>query len=38
MTELDKAAAGLLYDANYDPNVFEKRLAAKRILHELNGL
>lgn len=38
MTELEKAAAGLLYDANYDPDVLEKRLAAKRILHELNGL
>ncbi|WP_042249828.1 sugar O-acetyltransferase [Paracoccus sp. PAMC 22219] len=38
MTELEKAAAGLLYDANYDPDVLEKRLDAKRILHELNGL
>ena len=38
MTELEKAAAGLLYDDNYDPDVLEKRLAAKRILHELNGL
>ena len=38
MTELEKAAAGLLYDANYDPDVLEKRRAAKRILHELNGL
>ena len=38
MTERDKAAAGLLYDANYDSAVLEKRLAAKRILHELNGL
>lgn len=38
MTELEKAAAGLLYDANYDPDVLEKRLVAKRILHELNGL
>ncbi|WP_111558203.1 sugar O-acetyltransferase [Paracoccus sediminilitoris] len=38
MTELEKAAAGLLYDDNYDPDVLEQRLAAKRILHELNGL
>lgn len=38
MTELEKAAAGLLYDANFDPDVLEKRLVAKRILHELNGL
>lgn len=38
MDELEKAAAGLLYDANYDPAVLEKRRAAKRILHELNGL
>lgn len=38
MTQLDEAAASLLDDANYDPNVLEKRLAAKRIAHELNGL
>ncbi|MBB3809444.1 sugar O-acetyltransferase [Pseudochelatococcus contaminans] len=38
MTEMDKAAAGLLYDANYDPHILEQRRAAKRLLHELNGL
>lgn len=38
MDELQKAAAGLLYDANYDPVVLEQRRAAKRILHELNNL
>lgn len=38
MTEMDKAAAGLLYDANHDPRVLEQRRAAKRLLHELNGL
>jgi len=38
MDELEKAARGLLYDANYDPTVLEKRKAAKRILHRLNAL
>ncbi len=38
MDELEKAARGLLYDANYDPTVLEKRKAAKRILHRLNTL
>jgi len=38
MDELEKAARGLLYDANYDPAVLEKRKAAKRILHRLNAL
>jgi maltose O-acetyltransferase len=38
MDELEKAARGLLYDANYDPAVLEKRKAAKRLLHRLNGL
>lgn len=38
MDELDKAARGLLYDANYDPAVLEKRMAAKRILYRLNRL
>src|SRR5690606_31153332 len=31
-------ARGLLYDANYDPAVLEKRKAAKHILHRLNAL
>ena len=35
MEELEKAARGLLYDANYDPAVLEKRKAAKRVLHRL---
>ncbi|WJH39808.1 sugar O-acetyltransferase [Aliirhizobium terrae] len=38
MDELEKAARGLLYGANHDPAVLEKRMAAKRILHKLNGL
>lgn len=38
MNEMEKAAAGLLYDANYDPYVLGQRRAAKRLLHELNGL
>lgn len=38
MDELEKAARGLLYDANYDPAVLEKRKAAKRVLHRLNML
>jgi maltose O-acetyltransferase len=38
MTELEKAAAGLLYDANNDPAILKQRQAAKRLLHELNGL
>lgn len=35
---MEKAAAGLLYDANHDPGLVEKRRAAKRLLFELNGL
>lgn len=38
MTELEKAALGLLYDANYDPEAQAKRMAAKRVLHRLNAL
>ncbi len=38
MNELAKAAAGRLYDANFDPEVLAHRQAAKRILHELNHL
>ncbi|SFB42322.1 maltose O-acetyltransferase [Rhizobium sp. NFR07] len=38
MDELEKAARGLLYDANHDPAVLEKRMVAKRILHRLNRL
>jgi acetyltransferase-like isoleucine patch superfamily enzyme len=38
MNELEKAALGLLYDANYDPEVLAKRQAARRMLDRLNGL
>lgn len=38
MTELEKAALGLLYDANYNEEVLASRKATKRILHRLNGL
>jgi maltose O-acetyltransferase len=38
MDELEKAARGLLYDANYDPTVLEKRMATKRVLYRLNRL
>lgn len=38
MDEMEKAAAGLLYDANYDPGLLEKRRETKRILFELNRL
>lgn len=38
MNEMQKAAAGLLYDANYDPSVLEMRLNSKIKLHEFNGM
>lgn len=38
MNEMEKAAAGLLYDANHDPAVLAQRRAAKRILFEINRL
>lgn len=38
MTELEKAAAGLLYDANNDAATLEKRLIARRIVFEVNHL
>lgn len=38
MTEKDKAARGLLYDANYDPVLSEERLFCKGILYEYNRL
>lgn len=38
MKEMEKAAAGLLYDANYDVAVLEQRRAARRILFEINTL
>ncbi len=36
MNEKEKAAAGLLYDANYDAELFELRLRAKTALFEYN--
>lgn len=36
MNELKKAAAGLLYDANYDPELLRRRGVAKAKLFELN--
>lgn len=38
MTELEKAAAGLLYDANYDPAILAHRRHTKIALHEFNQL
>lgn len=38
MTEMEKAAAGLLYDANHDPQVLALRREAKRVLHAFNHL
>ncbi|ARU05407.1 maltose acetyltransferase [Comamonas serinivorans] len=38
MNELQKAAAGLLYDANHDPAVLEMRLQAKVKLHDFHAL
>ena len=36
MNELEKAAAGLLYDANHDPQVLRQRAEAKARLFEFN--
>lgn len=38
MTEKEKMAAGLLYDANYDRELMEARTRCKDICHEFNGL
>lgn len=38
MDELEKAARGMLYDANHNPAVLEKRMVAKRLLFRLNRL
>ncbi|MCT8159976.1 sugar O-acetyltransferase [Pseudoruegeria sp. SHC-113] len=38
MEELEKAAAGLLYDANYDPDALAKRHAARVLVHEINHI
>ena len=36
MTEKEKAAAGLLYDANYDPHLLEERARAKDLCLDYN--
>jgi acetyltransferase-like isoleucine patch superfamily enzyme len=36
MNELEKAAAGLLYDANYDPELLAQRNRAKALLFDFN--
>lgn len=38
MNELEKAARGLLYDANYDEATVTKRRDTKRVLHRLNAM
>ena len=36
MTEKEKAAAGLLYDANYDPQILEERARAQDLCLDYN--
>lgn len=38
MTEKEKAAAGLLYDGNYDPDMAEERIKCKDLCHKYNSL
>ncbi|RXM51023.1 MULTISPECIES: sugar O-acetyltransferase [unclassified Chryseobacterium] len=38
MTEKEKCRAGLLYDANYDPELTQERIACKDLCLEYNGL
>ena len=38
MTEKEKAAAGMLYDANYDEELAKERLACKDLCAEYNQL
>lgn len=38
MTEKEKAAAGLIYDANYDKELIEERLRAKDFCYRYNNL
>lgn len=38
MTEKEKCARGLLYDANYDSELLEERARCKDICHEYNAL
>ena len=36
MTEKEKAAAGLLYDANYDPQILKERARAQDLCLDYN--
>ena len=36
MNEKEKAAAGLLYDANYDPQLLQERMRAKDLCLDYN--
>ncbi len=38
MTEKEKAAAGMLYDANYDKELAEERIRCKELCYEYNSL
>ncbi|WP_347216441.1 sugar O-acetyltransferase [Chryseobacterium sp.] len=38
MTEKEKCKAGLLYDANYDPELIHERMTCKDLCLEYNGL
>lgn len=38
MTEKEKARAGLLYDGNYEPEMFAERIRAKDLCHKFNLL
>ncbi|MDQ1856125.1 sugar O-acetyltransferase [Chryseobacterium sp. WLY505] len=38
MTEKEKCAAGLLYNANYDKELIQERIACKDLCQEYNGL
>ncbi len=38
MTEKEKAQAGLLYDGNYEPEMFAERIRAKTLCHQFNSL
>ena len=38
MTELEKAASGMLYDANHDPQLIEARAQAKDLCMDYNAL
>ena len=38
MTEKDKMLAGELYDANFNPELIEERLACKELCYDYNHL